>query len=114
MRRKLAVSLVICMLMVGCAGIAKMTPQERVRTFCNDFMTQYEGFHAESLRILANEQAKTKTKLYVARTINPRLNQLHKVIIDYCELAIKGEVPNGDQINAIIIDVTALFAEVRK
>jgi hypothetical protein len=113
--RKATFLLMLCILLVGCAGMAKMTPQERSRTLCADFMVQYEGWHKESLRILAADKVDKDIKLAVARNINPRLNQLHSIIVTYCEMAVEGQtVPSSDQIVALMTEITALFGEVRQ
>lgn len=111
---KLGVILFSLLLLAGCAGLVNMTPQERALTLCDDFITQYEAMHAESLRLLASEQVSTERKKYIATVINPRLNQLKPVISDYCRMAIKGGTPNAAAITAILSDISALFMEVRQ
>lgn len=111
---KLCAVLLLAGLLAGCAGLANMTPQERALTFCDDFITQYEAMHAESLRLLASEQVSTERKKYIATVINPRLNRLKPVISDYCRMAIKGGTPDSAAITAIISDISALFMEARQ
>ena len=96
-------------MLVGCAGIAKMTPQERSRTFCADFMAQYESLHAQSLAILADETASVDTKVMIATKINPKLNRLKPLIVDYCKMATAGGASSSDTITAMISDITALL-----
>lgn len=114
--RKTAVGIMIValILLAGCAGIAKMTPQERGRTFCNDFMTQYESLHKQSLAILASEEATDDTKIMVAKQINPKLNRLKPLIVDYCQLVLSGGTPSADAITALIADISGLFATAGK
>jgi len=99
---------------IGCAGLAAMTPKDRGLTLCNDFMTQYEQFHSQSLQILASEQAKVETKKMVATKINPKLNDLKPLIVDYCTCAMNGSQLDSTTITTIITDVSILFTEARK
>jgi len=105
--------LLILSMLIGCAGIAKMTPQERSRTFCNDFMVQYESLHAQSLSILASDTASVDTKVMVATKVNPKLNRLKPLIVDYCKMAVAGGMPSADTITALISDITALLTTAK-
>ena len=102
------------LLLSACAGLTKMTPQERAMVFCDDFMTQYERWHSESTRIILSDKATAKTKILVATKINPKLNKLKPLITDYCWLAMDGKAPSSDTIQTIMADVAALFSEVGK
>jgi len=105
--------ILIC-LTIGCSGIAKMTPHERALTFCDDFMTQYESAYAQSMADLTSDAASPDTKKFVAVTINPKINRLKPLIIDYCQSAAKGGAPDGAAITAMITDISALFAAESK
>lgn len=105
---------IVLMLTLGCAGLSKLTPNERALVYCDDMITQYEVFHTQSLRIMADEKVSIDTKKMIAERINPKINALKPLIVDYCRMAIKGGVPTQEQITTLISDITIALQEVQK
>lgn len=115
MRRKVLGMAVLCLLLAGCgSAFQALTGPEKARTLCDEYLTQYEAFRADSEKIVASETASKDTKKFVIEKINPPLNKLRPLILDYCEVAQTGAMPSTDKITSIISDVTALIATVNQ
>lgn len=102
------------LLCVGCVGLSKLTPNERALVYCDDMITQYEAFHTQSLRIMADEKVSIDTKRLVAERINPKINALKPLITDYCRMAIRGGTPTQEQINTLITDIITALQEIQQ
>lgn len=103
--------LFLCMLMAGCAGLSKLTPQEKGLVVCDDFMTQHFQLQQQSQAILADAAAPAGIKKIVAEEINPKINKLHGLIVDYCTIVVAGGAPSTAIITQTIADIMALFAK---
>jgi hypothetical protein len=110
MKRKTIAATIALLFLMGCAGFGKLSTADKLKVVCDDTLTQYEALYAKSLAITSDPETSETTKKYVITKINPQLNKVKPMILQYCE----GTLASKDQIVVILGNVITLFTGVPK
>jgi hypothetical protein len=107
---KTVIVTLLVILLTACAGFNKLSNTDKLKVVCDDTLTQYEQLYSKSLAITQNPNTTTETRKYVITQINPLLNQVKPMILQYCE----GTLASKDQIIVIIGNIITLYGGVPK
>jgi len=102
MRRKLAVSLVICMLMVGCATIknpdgTELSPIQKMTQAGYKSAVMYESMREQYLAYLAAPDTTKEQFKWLEKNVAPKLDAFQDALVSYNRAVIKAGRGQGGE-----------------
>lgn len=105
--------IVSSIIMLLCLACAHYTAREQAMIFGKEMMKMHEELSKASLSIINDPNVPMKERLFVATKVNPKINNLHSVIVKYNDVVINSFEASPQDVTQYRTSIIELVREIK-